>query len=365
MNKILFLAVFISIFFVPFTASALIADHEAVAEFEDIPSQWFDLARSKYGYIFYGHTSHGSQITTGIDMLASEKSLYKSPSFKHYNDDLGHKGDVSWVQPTKNFLDNPANSGYKVVMWSWCGGVSDNTEAGINAYLSAMSQLERDYPNITFIYMTGHLDGTGEAGNLRIRNQQIRNYAVKNNKILFDFEDIESWNPDGKYYPNETDACKWCSAWCSSHACSPCGKCAHSHCFNCYLKGKAFWWMMAKLAGWGGETEVPQSEPEPDPEPQPEPKPEPKPEPSPDPRPEPEPSPEPKPEPELEPEIKPELEPEIQPEPEEESILADVEDQEPPKETDLMSKVENAFKEIYGYFKSFYRYFISLFDFIK
>jgi hypothetical protein len=27
-------------------------------------------------------------------------------------------------------------------------------------------------------------------------------------------------------------------------------ECAHSHCFNCYLKGKAFWWLLARMAGW-------------------------------------------------------------------------------------------------------------------
>ena len=27
---------------------------------------------------------------------------------------------------------------------------------------------------------------------------------------------------------------------------------AHSHCLNCYQKGKAFWWMMARIAGWDG-----------------------------------------------------------------------------------------------------------------
>jgi len=33
-----------------------------------------------------------------------------------------------------------------VVIWSWCGGVSDNTRKGINTYLNAMNQLEQTYP---------------------------------------------------------------------------------------------------------------------------------------------------------------------------------------------------------------------------
>jgi hypothetical protein len=36
-------------------------------------------------------------------------------------------------------------------MWSWCGGVSESTQAGINAYLAAMDQLERSYPAVRFV----------------------------------------------------------------------------------------------------------------------------------------------------------------------------------------------------------------------
>jgi hypothetical protein len=181
--------------------------------------------------------------------------LYASPDFTEPGGDLGAEGDLAWEETTRAFLDDQSNSDINVVMWSWCGGVSDNTEDGINIYLDAMNQLEHDYPNRIFIYMTGHLDGTGEDGTLRIRNRQIRRYCEDNNKILFDFEDIESWDPDGNYYPDESDGCEWCDAWCASHDCPNCGECAHSHCFNCYQKGKAFWTMMALLTGWDGTAE--------------------------------------------------------------------------------------------------------------
>lgn len=63
-----------------------------------------------------------------------------------------------------------------------------------------MNRLEEDYPHVTFFYMTGHLDGTRESGNLNLRNNQIREFCRENNKILFDFADIESFDPDGKYF---------------------------------------------------------------------------------------------------------------------------------------------------------------------
>ena len=63
-----------------------------------------------------------------------------------------------------------------------------------------MSGLEKDYPYVRFVYMTGHTNGTGLSGNLHLRNQQIRDYCNANKKILYDFEDIESYDPDGKYF---------------------------------------------------------------------------------------------------------------------------------------------------------------------
>jgi len=238
-------------------AEAIVADHNVIASFESIPASAIEQIKSSYR-IFYGHTSHGSQIVTGMEMIWDGNPLYDFNNgtgtlyIHEYGDDLGGQGDTTWVPLTREHLAEPGGN-YNIVIWSWCGGVSDNTVEGINAYLNAVNNLEQEYPNVVFIFMTGHLDGGGPTGNLYLRNNQIRDYCRSNGKILFDFADIESYDPDGTYYPNETDACNWCSTWCTSHTCPSCGGCAHSHCFNCFQKGKAFWWLMAKVAGWNQE----------------------------------------------------------------------------------------------------------------
>lgn len=236
----------------PDSGAGLIADHAAVAAFAAIPPAVLEQIRAERA-IFYGHTSHGSQIVRGLQMLADEGPDWELPSLHEVSDDLGHLGDISWAGVTRTFLDAHPGA-YDVVMWSWCGGCSDNTEAGIQAYLDAMGSLEREYPGVAFVYMTGHLDGTGPDGNLFARNDQIRAWCAAHGKILFDFADIETWDPAAVYHPDASDACEWCSDWCGSHTCPDCDSCAHSHCFNCYLKGKAFWWMMARMTGWGAQS---------------------------------------------------------------------------------------------------------------
>jgi hypothetical protein len=232
------------------SSDALLFDHVAADLFEDIPDSVVEQISGAYT-IFYGHTSHGSQIMTGLAMLEGEDALYDYPPFYEVGDDLGGTGDTSWAPITRAWLDDHPE--YNMVVWSWCGGCSDNTEAGIDLYLNTYASLEAAYPNVTFVYMTGHLDGTGADGNLYARNIQIRDYCRENGKVLFDFADIESYDPSGTYYPDETDACGWCVDWCAEYDCVTCGSCAHSHCFNCYRKGKAFWYLLATLTGWNAD----------------------------------------------------------------------------------------------------------------
>jgi hypothetical protein len=138
-----------------------------------------------------------------------------------------------------------------------------------------MNQLEIDYPDVTFVYMTGHANGTGETGNVHIRNQQIRDYCMANNKVLYDFYDIECYDPDGNYFGDNfvTDACaydsngdgnpnndgaNWAIEWQDSHvagvdwySCSS----AHSEPLNANRKAYAAWWLWARIAGWNPDGE--------------------------------------------------------------------------------------------------------------
>lgn len=254
----------------------LIIDHRCI-NLNSIPAESIDAAKKNL-HIAYGHTSHGSQITDGMTGLVSFKgTLYSwnnggtggALDLHDYamSGDLGAPDRTSWATQTRTYLE--ANKDVNVIIWSWCGQVSTSTEADIITYLNLMTALENDFKNVKFVYMTGHLDGTGLQGNLHQRNEQIRTWCRTNKKILFDFADIESYNPDGVYFgakkPN--DACdydndgngsletNWAIQWQNSHTqgkdwynCSS----AHSQPLNANQKAYASWWLWARIAGWDG-----------------------------------------------------------------------------------------------------------------
>ncbi|MBN2295239.1 MAG: hypothetical protein JXM70_22605 [Pirellulales bacterium] len=238
-------------------------------------------------HIGYGHTSHGSQVTTGMTAMNTFmngdglNNTYPDDTFKWVDSssppagvldlddyfksgDLGNPDRITWAASTRDYLNDPANSDVNVIMWSWCGQ-ADTTAANIDIYLNLMNDLEEDYPDVNFVYMTGHTNGCSTTGNLFLRNQQIRDYCIANDKILYDFADIESWDPDGEYYGDKlvTDNCdydsdgngtrdkNWATDWQNSHEegtdwfdCS----CAHSQPLNGNQKAYAAWALWTEIA---------------------------------------------------------------------------------------------------------------------
>ena len=269
-------------------AASTIIDHFCT-DTAKIPASWIQQARSSLR-VGYGHTSHGSQLISGMMAFRGESGSAFYFSYSGWGlqpglflndywgnaggaDDLGQEADLGWRSATIEMLSR-SNNDRNVVAWSWCGGVSDNSEGGIKKYLDAMAELEKDYPKVKFVYMTGHLDGSGNNGNLHRRNEQIRAYCRANNKFLYDFADIESYAPGGttNYMSlmandncdydsdgnGQTDR-NWAADWIAANPASElvrlasaCTDCAHSQNLNCVLKGRAFWWLLSRLSGWDG-----------------------------------------------------------------------------------------------------------------
>jgi hypothetical protein len=269
---------------------AIIVDHTSV-KLDQIPKEWIDKAKQSL-HIAYGHSSHGSQLATGMAGLVKFKGpLYAWKSgggggaldLRDFNGDFGRLGiagdlgaDASgkldraaWEKATRAYLKTDPD--VNVVIWSWCWQVYAKEEE-IQLYLDLMNKLEADFPQIKFVYMTGHADGSPVKGQpweivTFLRNTQIRDFCRKNGRILYDFNDIECYDPDGTYFGDKlvNDACEydsngdgtrdrnWAIDWQKAHPgewynCES----AHSQPLNANLKAYAAWHLWARLAGWDG-----------------------------------------------------------------------------------------------------------------
>ena len=259
-------------------AQGIIIDHNCT-DISRIPDSWLNQVKGNLR-VHYAHTSHGSQLITGAETLESQdlkfsiavdySSLASEAGALCFFD--GQEGEtyitpgLYWesaagLQYTRDVLSH--NPSINVSMWAWCGEVSSYSAAQINNYLAQISALEAEFPGVRFVYFTGHLDGSGAAGTLNQNNNIIRNFCQTYNKTLFDFADIERFDPNGTDYLNlgggaggdgcQYDSGNWGVEWCAANPGSPlCAdcSCAHSQPLNCNLKARAMWWLMARIAGW-------------------------------------------------------------------------------------------------------------------
>ncbi|MCD4698755.1 MAG: hypothetical protein K8S16_21190 [Bacteroidales bacterium] len=257
----------------------IIIDHTC-ENLSQIPMSWIDSVQANQKW-HYAHTSHGGQLTTGLARIETNDPAYNIARGYSTLPNVpgalcifdGQEGDTyispeeywrtaSGMNKTRDVLNN--NPTINVSQWCWCCQVNSYSENDIQEYLDSISVLESEFPDVTFVYMTGNAQtGPGnhynqnltQGYNRHLRNEQIRNYCIANNKVLFDFADIDCWwyNPTSEEWEFSTY-----EYWNGSdtitvpfeHPQYNLNQAGHTSFENCENKGKAVWWMMAKLTGW-------------------------------------------------------------------------------------------------------------------
>jgi hypothetical protein len=249
-------------------SSQIIINHDCTW-LDQIPDSWILEVRTLDSH--YAHTSHGGQLTYGLEFIEADDAFYNCEVGYCVLPDVSGAWCVFDGQETEGYItpdlywqtdagmdmtravleDNP---GICTSMWSWCTQCDYYSEAEVDAYLDSMSVLESEFPGVAFIYFTGNAQQTGSTGyNRWLRNSQIRDFCVANDKILFDFEDLDSWwyNPSTSQWEHQTYSWEGQSIP-SEHPQFYGDEYGHTTAESCEQKGRAVWWMMARIAGWGG-----------------------------------------------------------------------------------------------------------------
>jgi hypothetical protein len=218
-----------------------------------IPGTWIEAVFGG-ARMHYGHTSHGSQLITGLLLIESADDFYSVAVGGSLPVESGafcikdvSRNPATYFEYVQSELDS--NPEINLSMFGWCSELNGYSEAETQGYLDAMSALETANPYVTFIYMTGNAQASGSSGyNRYLRNEQIRSFCLQNGKVLFDFADLDCWyNGDQNTYSyNDVDVPLEHGQYNGDEA-------GHTTYESCENKGKAVWWMMARLMGWDAE----------------------------------------------------------------------------------------------------------------
>lgn len=233
-------------------ADGIVIDHSCVDEKDStIPQEFLDKARSLD--VIFGHQSVGGNILEGLaDLQESDGERYAceaptdpKPTWFEKHGGFGQFEVGENENPTSkidDFQSRMKEAGYgkyvNVAMFKFCfvdiveGGESKPKEV-FEAYREAMESLEKAFPKVRFVWWTVPL-ATEDNAARNAYNKLVREWCKKKGKTLFDLADIESnggdalldeYSEDGGHL-NETGRVRVARAW---------------------------WWLMARLAGWDGK----------------------------------------------------------------------------------------------------------------
>ncbi|MCK5127020.1 MAG: dockerin type I repeat-containing protein [candidate division Zixibacteria bacterium] len=291
--RVFFLAVlvFCPVFVSGVSGTGIKADHAAVDLFSTIPASWVSAVKDSL-VIYNLHQSHGSHNIMGMKMLYEDDNMYYPPemwgqwwTYPGSCQDIGWNGSTCFASWTRTYLDtNSVGCNVVTVSFSHAANSCDSIE--INNFVNGWVSLATDYPNVDFIMQSARLrhqaDDYNTTGLIIIRaNQYMRDIFETlsiTNLHLYDVGDISWWDRGNNRIDSlSTDSGDtWMPAYVqagnSPIGCAPQDNnfggswhysimgntdvCAHANggsayaCLMCEIMGKAWWYMMSRIAGW-------------------------------------------------------------------------------------------------------------------
>lgn len=233
-----------------------------------VPESCVEQLKSGSFVFHYAHRSHGAQLIQGAESLEDAMPLYGfEAEYTGIPSGTGvlkmwdgmtttnlveaeqYWGTEAGVGDVRALLT--AHPEIRYSMWAWSFEISEQTQEQVQLYLDTMDALEQEFPDVTFIYMTGTAQEEYNGVNRAERNAQIRQFAEERGKVLYDFEDLDAWY-NGEYHTQVVDGVEIPREH-PHYSVETAGNSEYEYTHttqeSCENKARAFWYMMAKLEG--------------------------------------------------------------------------------------------------------------------
>jgi len=275
-----------------------------------IPEEYINAVRNNL-HVAYQHTSHGTHVSYGLFGLQdykdgdnvlfaitnndpqSNKLDFRDYALSDYAEGGATAVDLSadetaFIQATRNFLNDPDKAEINVVMWSWCSITGHNVTGN---YIPGMQTLINEYGGggtkigtgagqranpVTFIFMTGHAETGYNLGDGKPASQAdtIIGYCNARGYLCLDYYGIDThdmadnyWDDAGDdgnsadysgnfyldYQNSTTEGEGYFYNKTAPGGSNTFGAHNTQH-ITANRKAYAMWWILARIAGWDGES---------------------------------------------------------------------------------------------------------------
>lgn len=242
--------------------TAVVADHSCV----DVDDKVFPveaLKRAQGLRVVFGHESVGFDVIHGLQGLSAADP-------ERYRVTIQPQIQAAWFSRNKGlgefFFHSNGNAAGKIDDFAQRvrGGFGDCVEVAsmklcyadmtersdpqaiFDHWRETFEDLEKAYPKVRFVWWTVPVPQPSRLGEKRTAiNDLIRAYVRENGKLLLDVADIESHTPEGEAVKHPDGSERLFADYGRDQG-------GHLNDDGAQRVGRAWWWLLARLAGWFG-----------------------------------------------------------------------------------------------------------------